>query len=82
MKILKKIIATAVFFILIGTLSAQTNPPTPNDGDDPTTGGNTPVGDNGGGAPIGSGIYILLGLGAVYGGAQTYKLYQKAREEL
>ena len=73
MKSIKKIITAAVFIFAISTLSAQTPPP-PNDGIDPG-GGNTPVG--GGGATIGGGLFILLGLGAAYGGKKIYKMRKK-----
>ncbi len=42
-------------------------PPPPNGGNDPTGNG----GQIGGGAPVGSGLLILMGLGGCYGG---YKL--------
>ncbi len=54
---------------------AQGPPPPPN-------GGNTGSNQNGGNAPIGGGLFILLGLGAVYGGKKVYNLYQKGLENL
>ncbi len=68
MKIFKKIILSAIFIFAISALSAQTPPP-PNGGQTPEESGSTPVG---GGAPIGSGIAILLALGAGYGGKKIY----------
>ena len=45
---------------------ADTNPPDPPSSHGAT--GNQP----GGGAPIGGGLFILLGLGAAYGGKKWY----------
>ena len=36
---------------------------------------------NGGGAPIGGGLFILLGLGAAYGGKKLYDNRKEALEE-
>ena len=68
MKTLKRIITAAAFIFAISAISAQTPPP-PNGGQTPGEGGNTPVG---GGAPVGSGVAILLALGAAYGGKKVY----------
>jgi len=76
-KVIKLFVITAIAFIFaISTLSAQTPSPPNNNGGDPTTSGNTPVG--GGGAPIGGGLFILLGLGAVYGAKKL--LVKKGKE--
>lgn len=56
-------------------LNAQGPPPPPGD---PSSGGDIV----GGGAPIGSGIAILLSLGAAYGGRKVYKYWQDQKEEL
>ena len=69
MKRIKKLILSAIFIFAIGILSAQTPPPPNGNGSNPTGGNNTPVG---GGAPIGSGLVILLALGAGYGGMKVY----------
>ncbi len=72
MKKIKRIITTAIFIFAISALSAQTPPPPNNNGggtSSPPNGNNTPVG---GGAPIGSGVAILLALGAAYGGKKVY----------
>ena len=69
MKTFTKSIATLLILITINlitiNLSAQTPPP-PNGGENPTDpgSGNTPVG---GGAPVGSGVVILIAIGAAYG---------------
>ena len=73
MKTLKNLFLTTVFLLAIAILSAQTPPP-PNGGSTPGEGGNTPVG---GGAPIGSGIAILLALGAGYGAKKVYDFSDK-----
>jgi hypothetical protein len=74
MKTFKKLIAISVLIFTISSLSAQVAPPPNNGGGEnsqtPQEGGNAPVG--GGGAPIGSGLFILLGLGAAYGGKKIY----------
>jgi len=66
---MKKVIFTAAFLIISGlTLFAQTPPPPPNN---PSTGGNGPVG---GGAPIGEGIALLSVLAAAYGGKKVFNI--------
>ena len=70
MKKLQKIIL-AIFFVLF-TFSVQnsfadsTNPPNPP-GEHGASGNQT-----GGSAPIGGGLFILLGLGAAYGSKKLY----------
>ena len=63
---MKKIILLAVFVAISSfALLAQGPPPVP-----PTSanqGGTGPVGDSNGGAPIGSGIILLISLAAGYG---------------
>ncbi len=69
-KILKTLAISA--FLLIGNgLLAQAPPPPPADHGE---GGNQPAG---GGAPIGSGIGILLALGAAYGGRKLYTAFKE-----
>lgn len=51
---------------------AQTASPPP-----PPTGGN----GNGGGAPIGSGLVILLTMGAAYGGVKSYRFLKTGKRE-
>jgi len=50
----------------------------------PPSGSNTGENSNGsgGGAPIGGGAFILLGLGAAYGGKKIYQLYKEGEETL
>lgn len=65
----KLVIILLSMFLLTGINQArgQTATPPPPPGDN---GGN---GDSGGGAPIGSGLVLLLTMGAAYGGVKGYK---------
>jgi hypothetical protein len=66
-----------VGFAMIGNgLLAQVPPPPPGGHGQ---GGNQPAG---GGAPIGSGIGILLALGAAYGGKKIYQAWKTREEQL
>ena len=76
MKKLKKIFLT-IIFLIVTIIAFADNPPEPPAGG--PSGGDPPLG---GGAPIGSGLFILLGLGAAYGGVKGYKFYQKKKESL
>ena len=60
--------------LLTTNIKADTPPPPP-----PEHGqtGNVP----GGGAPVGSGLFILLGLGAAYGGKKFYDYKKKKLKE-
>ena len=65
-----KILVVIAFVTSVYSLEAQPPPP-------PGGGSNTQVtklNGNGGGAPIGSGLFILLGLSAAYGGRKLYKI--------
>jgi len=68
---MKKNIATIVLMgslLFIGhNMAAQDPPPPPGGGHGQS--GNSP---SGGGAPIGGGAWILLALGAAYGGKKIY----------
>lgn len=73
---MKKVIFTAAFLMIgVMTLLSQDPPPPP---DNPSNGGNGPVG---GGAPIGSGIAILLALGAGYGAKKVYDFRKRKLAE-
>lgn len=76
---MKKIIAqlslVTVLILTSTALLAQGPPPPPGD---PNAGGG-PVGGN---APIGSGLAILLTLGAAYGGRKVYQYWQSQKKEL
>ena len=60
-----------VIFIVTTVYSVEAQPPPPPGGSNNTQGNKI---NGGGGAPIGSGLFILLGLGAAYGGRKLYKL--------
>jgi len=62
-----KILIASLFMVLLSTgLMAQPNPPGDHgSGDDEAPGG---------GAAIGGGLFVLLGLGAAYGGRKLYQL--------
>jgi hypothetical protein len=72
---IKQILFLAIIILASLQLSAQGPPPPPGD---PSSGGEIV----GGGAPIGSGIAILLSLGAAYCGRKVYKYWQDQKEEL
>ena len=74
MKTIQKLGLTLIIFFTFSIIALSQAPPPPNGGASPG-GGNTPLG--GGGAPIGSGIGILLSLGAAYGAKKVYNKIQK-----
>ncbi len=73
------IFLTSFFFVLSFLVTAQPQPQEPVG-----PGGNVENPNNalGGGAPIGGGVFILLGLAAVYGGRKVYKLYDENKKDL
>lgn len=78
-KFITIIIISSLLLFLNGTLKAQTispAPPLP-----PTAGGASGTNNvtAGGGAPVGGGLFILLGLGAAYG---TKKVYDFRKENI
>ncbi len=80
---MKKIITITAIILSFGLapiVSAQ--PPHPNGGNNPNSGGttNTPVGQNSG-APVGSGTFILTLLAASYAGAKTYKYRSEEKQK-
>ena len=68
------ILITLATFITTNVKADDPPPPPPGHGET----GNVP----GGGAPIGSGLFILLGLGAAYGGKKIYNFYQEKKKSL
>jgi hypothetical protein len=68
-KIIIRTVLAASLFISASALLAQGPPPPPVD---PESGG----GPVGGPAPVGTGIGILLTLGAAYGGRKLYKAWK------
>ena len=74
MKKTQKILLIAMLALASTTMFAQAPPPPPpNHGET----GNVP----GGNAPIGGGLFILLGLGAAYGGKKLYDLRKEKLEK-
>lgn len=71
-----KYTATLILVLGFSFLSAQ-NPPHPNGGGAPGT-GNTVVGGQQGGAPIGSGNLLLIGLALLYA---TTKVRESRKEK-
>ncbi|MBN2638653.1 MAG: hypothetical protein JXR65_06155 [Bacteroidales bacterium] len=43
-------------------------------------GSNVTATQSGGGAPIGSGLFVLLGLAGLYGGTKAYQHFKKQKE--
>ncbi|MFZ4462971.1 MAG: hypothetical protein ACOYN5_03950 [Bacteroidales bacterium] len=74
MKTIQKLGLTVIFLFTFSILALSQAPPPPNGGASPG-GGNIPL--NGGGAPIGSGIGILLALSAGYGSRKVYDVLKK-----
>ena len=72
MKKIKIILIITALFVATN-MFAQAPPPPPNHG----SSGNQP----GGNAPIASGLFILLGLGAAYGGKKIYDINKENMEE-
>ncbi len=77
---MKKQIKTITLVAILSLVSfngfAQVPPPPPNGGHGQS--GN----QNGGSAPIGGGLFVLLGLGAAYGGKKLYSMFSGDKEEL
>ena len=67
---LVKITLTLVLFLGWGLFAMAQGPPPPPGGGHGQTGNQAPA--NGGSAPIGGGIAILLSLGAAWGGKKVY----------
>jgi len=75
-----KQIYAAILFIA-GSLYAQAqNPPHPNGGVEPGS-GNTVVGGQQGGAPIGSGTILMIGMAGLYAVRKTMGLRSKKTEK-
>ena len=79
MKLIKNILRVSIILLFVGTaytVSAQPPPPPTGSGGS----GGTSNNQLGGNAPIGGGLFILLGLGAAYGGRKIYNLRNKLEE--
>ena len=70
------IVVISLFFTVSGVYAQATSPADPPGG---PQAGDQPIG---GGAPVGSGLAILLSLGAGYGAKKAYNYYKKDKEEL
>jgi hypothetical protein len=68
-----KVTLILTLFLGWGLLAMAQGPPPPPGGHGATT---NQAPDNGGTAPIGSGIAILLTLGAAWGGRKVYQAYK------
>ena len=71
-KLIAPILFTFVLFLSFNGFSQVPPPPPPGHGQS----GNQP----GGNAPIGGGLFILIGLGAAYGGKKIYDMNKKEEE--
>ncbi len=78
-KMKKQIVTITLIISLLFPLSlfSQDVPPPPPGGGHGQTGN-----QQGGRAPIGGGLLILLGLGGIYGGYKAYKIYRKKSKSL
>ena len=65
---------TLIAFTLLSVGAFAQVPPPPPSGHG--SGGNQPAG---GGAPVGSGIGLLMALGAAYGGKKVYQEYKSSK---
>ena len=72
-RIARKILGILVFILASQTFTLTAQPPPP--ADHGSIGNETP--DNGGGAPIGGGVFILVALGVGYGGKKVYDFQKK-----
>ncbi len=72
-----KIIITGIFILLLSSgIIAQGGPPPPPGGGHGDPGDNPPAG-----AALGGGVFVLLGLGAVFGGKKVYDLVKHRKED-
>lgn len=77
MQVLKRITLTVlvVYSLTLGFNAIGQVPPPP------PAGGHGQSGNREGGAPIGGGLFILLGLAAAYGGKKLYDIRKEKLEE-
>lgn len=76
---IRNILLVAALTISFNSIAQGPPPPPPGGAGGATNTGNN---SNGGSAPIGGGLFILLGLGAAYGGKKIYQLYKEGEETL
>jgi len=74
-----KNIVTIIIVAMSFSAIAQ-GPPNPPGGSGGTT--NNSGNQNGGNAPIGGGLFILIGLGVAYGSKKIYDLYKEGEQPL
>jgi|AntAceMinimDraft_9_1070365.scaffolds.fasta_scaffold00233_20 hypothetical protein len=74
MKNIKKIVLSIILVLAVSIAFADVGPPDPgsNPGSEPPLGG---------GAPLGEGLFILIGLGAAYGARKIYNMKKEELEE-
>lgn len=76
-----RIFAAFITLILLFSIHAEsfaTGPPPPPPGGGHGEGGNQAPGS---GAPVGEGMFILIGLAGLYGGKKVYNLRKKTQSE-
>ncbi len=78
MKKTRNILNTAFLIIALSVTAFAQGPGAPPPPDHGTEGNE----GQGGRAPIGGGLLILLGLGSIYGGYKGYQYYQKKKKSL
>jgi hypothetical protein len=69
-KNITSILLTVLLTVFAATGFTQAPPPPPTGAGHGATGN-----QNGGSAPVGGGMFILLGLGIAYGGRKIYRLF-------
>lgn len=74
----KLLLVLMLLMMLHCSIYGQSVPPAPPDGGHGATGNQAP-GDEGGSAPVGSGVAILIGLGAAYAGKKVYNTYNNGK---
>jgi len=72
-KLIFNLLVMIFTFVFVNASYAQ-GPPSPPGIANGTPGSGDIISQNGGGAPIGGGLFILLSLGAAYGGKRLFKL--------
>ena len=76
-KAILNLIISGLFVIVPVIIASASAPPPPPPGG-PGGSGATPIG--GGGAPIGSGIVLLISMGAAYGAKKVYNARKRLEE--
>jgi len=79
-KIIDNILRTFIIVLMVSIAYTMEAPPPPPPGGASGTGHNS-GNSQGGSAPIGGGLFILLGLGAAYGGRKVYNMRKENLEK-